>query len=151
MFGDTIVKVTSNTCGHNYIIGDFYFISRVQAQSGYHKLLAILPKINLQGSTLQDNGNNIDGSNFVRVDTFGSNEELVAFLKEKEAILLASVISAVKEAVSFREEIKKITDFDNKEDYMTSRIQECKDALSKDCASEDDQGKQILALLNTLA
>ena len=151
MFGDTIVKVVSNTCGHNYVVGDFYFISRIQAQGGYSRLVPILPKINLQGSTLQDNGNNIEGSNFTEVDAFGSNEELVTFLKDKEAILLSSVISAVKETVSFREEIKKITNFDNKEDYMASRIQECKDALSKDGISEDDQSKQILTLLTTLA
>ncbi len=150
MFGEEIVKVTGNTCGHNYVIGDFYTISRVQAQSGYHKLDPILAKINTQGTILASSGNNIQHHDFVRVDPFVDNEELVTFLKEKEATLLASVVIVVEKAISFKEEVKKIADFDNKEDYMASRIKACKDAFGADGISDDEQSKKILTLLATL-
>lgn len=150
MFGKTIIKVTRNTCGHTYTLGDFYFLDDMQTQRGYYKLLAILPKVNVQGNPMHHSGGNIGSTDFIRVDAFNSNVELVTFLKEKEGVLLTSVLNAVNTAVSFREEIKKITEFDNKEDYMTARIQECKDALSKKDTDEDAQGKQILTLLATL-
>ena len=86
MFGEEIVKVTGNTSGHNYTIGDYYTISRIQAASSYLKLEAILPRISVQGIVLQGNGHNIQTNDFVRVDPFTDNEELVAFLKEKEAV-----------------------------------------------------------------
>jgi hypothetical protein len=151
MFGEEIVKVTGNTCGHNYMIGDFYTISRVQAQPGYHRLEPILPDINVQGLVLQTGGNNIQSSDFIRVDPFNDNEELITFLREKEAVLLTSVVGAVENAISFKEEIKKIADFDNKEDYVASRIQACKDSFSEEDVSDDEQSKKILTLLSTLA
>lgn len=150
MFGEEIVKVTGNTCGHNYIIGDFYTVSRLQAQSGYHRLEPILPKINEQGIVIQGSGNNIQSQDFVRVDPFVANEELITFLREKEASLLTSVVSAVEKVISFKEEVKKIALFDNKEEYMASRIKECQDSLSEEGVSDDDQSKKILALLTTL-
>lgn len=151
MFGEAIVKITGNTCGHNYIVGDFYFISRIQSQVGYNKLETILPNINIQGIIIQGSGNNIQSSDFVRVDTFVDNEELVTFLKEKEATLLTSVISVVEKVITFKEEVKKISDFANKEEYIASRIKECKDSLSEEGVSDDEQGTKILALLATLA
>ncbi len=151
MFGEAIVKVIGNTSGHNYMVGEFYTISKVQAQSNYHKLDPIICKINAQGHVLIGNGNNIQTADFVRVDPFVDNEELLSFLREQEATLLTSVLGAVEKAVAFKEEISKIADFSNKEEYMASRIKECKDSLSEEGISDDEQGKKILALLSTLA
>ena len=151
MFGETIVKVTGNTCGHNYMIGDFYTVSRIQAQSGYIRLGPILPNINVQGIIVHSGGNNIQNTDFVMVDPFVDNEELVAFLKEKETGLITSVIGALEKAISFKEEVSKITDFDNKDDYVTSRITACKASISEEGVGDDEQSKKILALVATLA
>ena len=151
MFGEPIVKVVANTGGHNYTIGDFYFISRIQAQAGYLKLDPILPKVNAQGAIIQGNGNNIHTQDFVRVDPFVDNEELVTFLKEKESLLFGSIVTVVEKAIAFKEEVAKISDFDSKEDYLASRIKECKDSLKDGGLTDDEQGKKILSLLATLA
>ena len=151
MFGEPIVKVVGNSAGHNYTIGDYYFISRVQAQSGMHRLDPIIPKVNIQGILIQGSGNNIHTQDFVRVDPFADNEELITFLKEKEASLLDSAVAIVEKAIAFKEEVSKIADFASKEDYLASRIKDCQTALKDTGLNEDEQSKKILALLATLA
>lgn len=148
MFGKEIVKVTGNTCGHNYTVGDFYTL--LQAQSTYHRLSPILPRVNQHGSTLPNDGNNIQSSDFIIVDAF-TDEDLATFLKEKESLLLDSVITAVENAISFKEEVRKISDFGSKEEYMAARIKECKDSFTAEGISDDAQSKRILTLLATAA
>lgn len=151
MFGKAIVKVIGNSCGHNYIVGDFYTISGVATPGSSQRLDPLLPMVNTYGTILPGSGSSIQVTDFVRVDPFSDNEELVSFLKEKESVLLTSVLGAIERAISFKEEVKKITDFSNIEEYMTSRITACKASLSEEGISDDEQGKKILALLATIA
>ena len=137
-----VVKIINLSGGHNYKRGEFYTIDTPLSSSGNVKLLEIM-KVPGVVST----GNNIRPSDFEYIDVFSGNEEFIAFLKQREELILSKLLTDLKAVTLLKEEIKQVAEFSSKEEYMLHCITKCKDALSDD---EDESCKQIVTLLASL-
>ena len=141
MINERIVKVVNNGADHSYRIGAFYKVSQTPSTSANCiKLEEIIKVVGLPLPT----GSNIYLTDCEFIDVFTNNEELIAFLKVREAELTSKMLKDLTKLVSLKDQIKMMKDFGSKEEYIVSRISDCKEALSSD---EDEGCKQIVELL----
>ena len=143
ILNELIVKVITVSGSHNYRVGEFYKIGTSPlGGSASYKLLEL---VKIPG--IPFTGNSIRASDFVHIDPFSDNEEFTAFIKQKEELIVNQLTAILKTTILLKEEIRCITTFSNKEDYMIECITKCKDGLSDD---EDEGSKQIVSLLASL-
>ena len=143
LVNEEIVKITGRESGHNYVLGEFYTMG-VKGRSTTSSC-TLLELIKIPGISFI--GNSIRPTDFEVIDVFSNNEEFLAFVKRKEAAILKEVIVGLKRSVMLKEDLKGITAFANKEEYLVDCITQCKDSLADD---EDANCKEIVTLLTRL-
>lgn len=146
MINDQIVKVVNNGAGHSYRVGAYYKVSKIPASSSNSLKLEEIIKV--QGITPLPTGSTIYITDCEFIDIFTANEEFASFLKVRLDQLTATMIGSLATLVSFKAGLKMMADFGSKEEYVVSRISECKETLS---SSEDEGCKKIVELLAHLA
>lgn len=151
MFDDKIVVIRRNTSGHNYTMGSYYTLGKAApiGPNASVRLAPLFKPVNRIGHILPS-GNTIKTADFDVVDVFGGDDtDFMAFLKAKQTEAVAAVVAELRQAVTLKENIRKITEFSSKEEYILSRIKDCKDSLEGE-PNDDAQSKEIVTLLASL-